>query len=172
MYTKQLLLSAILATGLCAAASQAKASTDTATFNVTMTIVKLCDVHTTAPTNMAFATPADLVTAINQTSTISVKCTPLTSYTVGINAGGFSGATVSTRKMIGQTTNTYSIGYGLYTDAGHTANWNDAGGTGLPGGTGTGLVQSYTVYGQVPAANIAGASAQVYSDTVQVTVTY
>ncbi|HEX3895057.1 MAG TPA: spore coat U domain-containing protein [Rudaea sp.] len=170
MYTKQLLISAILAAGIFSAANQAHASTDVANFNVTMTITKLCDVRTTAPTDMAFATPADLVTAINQTSTISVKCTPLTSYTVGLSAGGGSGVTA--RKMTGQTINTYSIGYGLYTDASHSANWNDAGGTGLPSGTGNGLLQTYTVYGQVPAANIAGASAQVYKDTVQVTVTY
>ena len=172
MYTNKLLTSAILAASIFAAASQAKASTDTANFNVTMTVTKLCDVHTSAPSDMTFTSPADLVTAVNSTSTISVKCTPLTSYTVGLNAGAFSGATVSTRKMIGQTINTYSVGYGLYTDAGRTINWNDAGGAGLPGGTGNGSLQTYTVYGQVPAANIAGASPQVYKDTVQVTVTY
>lgn len=171
MYTKKLLLGALLM-AIGGVANAATNQTDTANFNVTITILKLCDVHTTAPTDMAFATPTDLTTAINQTSTITVKCTPTTAYSIGLNAGTASGATVSSRKMTGQTTNTFNVPYGLYTDTGRTLNWNDAGGSGLPSGTGNGAAQTYTVYGQVPASSIATASPQAYKDTVQVTVTY
>ena len=84
---------------------------------------------------------------INGTSTISVTCTNSTTYNVGLNAGTATGATVTTRKMTGPGSNV--LNYALYSNSGHTTNWGNTVGTNTVAGTGTGLVQTLTVYGQL-----------------------
>jgi spore coat protein U-like protein len=51
-----------------------------------------------------------------------------------------------------------------------TSNWGQTVGTDTVSSTGTGAVQSFTVYGQVPAQSTPAPGA--YSDTITVTVTY
>lgn len=172
MKTKLALLlgSAIAAVAVTGAAS---AATATANFDVTITIPNLCDVSTTAPTNMAFATPTSLTADIDQTSTITVRCTTNTPYNVGLNAGAATGATVTTRKMTGLTTTTATVGYSLYRDSGRTQNWGNTVGTDTLAQTANGNAQALTVYGRVPAASLTPAPiAQGYKDTITVTVTY
>lgn len=163
----------LLLGGTLATCGFAHAATTTANFDVTITIPNLCDVSTTAPTNMAFATPTSLTAAIDQTSTITLRCTTNTAYNVGLSAGTGTGATVTARKMTGLTTTTATVGYNLYSDTNRTTNWGNTPNTDTVNGSGNGSNQVLTVYGRVPAASLNPAPiAQNYKDTITVTVTY
>nr|WP_308460474.1 spore coat protein U domain-containing protein [Mesorhizobium sp. NBSH29] len=103
-------------------------------------------------------------------STVSVQCTLLTPYTLGLGAGNGAGATIAARKM---TNVAGTIDYSLYTDLLHTDVWGTGGG-GANGSTvpgiGTGLALPHIVYGRVPPQTTPGPG--VYTDVVAVTVTY
>jgi spore coat protein U-like protein len=143
----------------------ADATSTTSTFSVQLSITASCAISS-APT-LNFGAAGVVATAVNQTSTLQVQCTNSTPYNVGLNAGTSSGATVTTRKM---TSGANTISYSLYSDAAMTANWGQTIGIDTVSSTGTGAVQSFTVYGQVPAQSTPAPGA--YSDTVTVTVTY
>ncbi|BAT59087.1 spore Coat Protein U domain protein [Variibacter gotjawalensis] len=158
----------VLLVSLCFAAilpRPAEAQTATGSFQVLINILKQCTVSTF--TNMDFGTnPGIITTPITQTSTFVVLCTGTTPYTVGLDAGTAPGATVTTRQM---QQGAARINYALYSDAGRTLNWGNAAPDWVSG-TGTGLPQTLTVYGRVP-AQVATATGG-YTDTITVTVTY
>lgn len=140
------------------ASTPASASTATATFLVNATVSAYC---TVAATPMAFgAYTAAAATA--STSTVTVTCSNGWSYTLGLNAGLGTLATVTNRSM---TAAGVSLDYGLFTDSGHTTNFAT-----LASATGTGLPVATTVYGQVPAGQYVAAG--TYQDTITATVTY
>jgi spore coat protein U-like protein len=151
------------------AAGGAWAATATATFTVTAAVGANC---LATATGMAFGTYLPGNGPINQTSTVSVRCTTGTAYTVGLTPGLFGGATVTTRRM---ANGVLPLAYSLYRDAARTLNWGVTAGTDTLAGAGAGLatVQNFTVYGQVPdsAAN-QGATVGAYSDTITVNVVY
>jgi spore coat protein U-like protein len=144
--------------------TSAAPTTVTTTFAVTANVVATCVVSATpmAFVNYTSITPAD------STSTITVSCSDLTTYNVGLNAGTSTGATVTSRKMKG--TGTAVLAYHLYSDAARSVNWGDTVGTDTVTGTGTGAPQLLTVYGQVPAGQ--GPASGVYTDTITATVTF
>ncbi len=138
-------------------------TTVTSHFNVKTTVSKACNI---AASSLNFG--AYSKTLINATSTISVTCTSTTTYNVGLNAGTASGATVTNRSMTGPSSTLLS--YKLFRDSGRTLNWGNTVGTDTVAGTGSGAVQTLTVYGQVPAnQNVAPGS---YTDTITATITY
>jgi spore coat protein U-like protein len=139
-------------------------TTVTTTFAVTANVVATCVVSATpmAFENYVSISPAD------STSTITVSCSDLTTYNVGLNAGTSTGATVTTRKMKG--TGTAVLNYHLYSDSARSVNWGNTVGTDTVTGTGTGAPQLLTVYGQVPAGQ--GPAAGTYTDTITATVTF
>lgn len=143
---------------------EASAATADSSFTVRIVIGAACVV--TSSTDMLFGNAGVLVAAIDQTSTISVQCTSGQAYNIGLNSGANSGS-VSARQMNGPGG---MISYSLSTDAGRLSNWGETIGSDTVGGTGNGSVQSFTVYGRVPAqpTPLPG----TYSDTVTVTVTY
>ena len=63
-----------------------------------------------------------------------------------------------------------TIPYAIYSDAPLSTNWGNTIGTDTVSGTGSGILQVFTVYGKIPAGATAPAGA--YTDTVTVTVTY
>jgi spore coat protein U-like protein len=131
-------------------------------FPVSVTVVSAC---TISATNLAFGTYTKAL--INSTSTISVTCTNTTTYNVGLSAG--AGGSVTTRKMPGP--GGYSLGYKLCSDGTScSTNWGNTVGTDTKAGTGTGALQSLTVYGQLPAGQ--NVEAGNYTDTITATVTY
>jgi spore coat protein U-like protein len=138
-------------------------STATTTFPVTVVIQATCMISATA---LAFGTYSGAL--INSTSTISVTCTNTTPYNVGLNAGTATGATVTNRSMTGPAA--ALLGYKLFSNAGRTTNWGNTVGTDTVAGTGNGTIQSLTVYGQLPAGELATAGS--YTDTIIATVTY
>jgi spore coat protein U-like protein len=63
-----------------------------------------------------------------------------------------------------------TVNYSLYSDSGRATNWGNTVGTDTVSSTGTGALQSFTVYGQVPAQTTPAPA--TYTDTITVTVTY
>ena len=145
----------ILAMGL---PHTAAAATATAPIAVSATVQATCIVSTTA---MSFGTYTG--TVLPSTSTVTVQCTNTTPYTLGLNAGVASGATVTNRSMTGP--GSALLNYGLYTDSGHTTNFATLAST---NGTGSPIVT--TVYGQVAAGQYVAPGS--YTDTITATVTY
>jgi spore coat protein U-like protein len=142
--------------------TSAFAATATTTFNVTATIANICSV---TATNLAFGTvPA---TGAQNTSTITVTCTPGDSYSVALTAGdsGAEGA----RYMKG--TGAHQLPYALTETSYSGANWGTT--AGAVAGTGNGAAQPLTVYGTITAAQALAAPVDAtYSDTITVNVTY
>ncbi len=142
--------------------SKAQANTATGTIAVSATVLSFCAVVTLP---LAFGNYSNAV--LNATTTITVTCTTGTTYNLGLDPGIGTGATVAARKM-SLLTNTLT--YSLYSDSGHSVVWGNTIGTNTQTGTGTGLVQTFTVYGQIPASQAVAPGA--YVDTVTATVTY
>lgn len=121
---------------------------------------------TTVGSSMAFG--AYTQATVNQTAAITVLCTNGTSYSIGLDAGVGTGSTTSSRKLTGSSGGT--LNYSLYRDSGRTNNWGSTIGTDTQTGTGSGQIQTLTVYGQIQAGGTPLAG--TYTDTVTVTLTY
>ncbi|MEO5845656.1 MAG: spore coat U domain-containing protein [Caldimonas sp.] len=159
----------LLAAALFFAASGAFAATATATFQVTASVAAQCNV---AALDLLFGAVDPLGANVDQTTSVTVRCTKNTTYTVGLSAGATAGATIAQRLMANGAD---TMNYNLFTDPARTTIWgNSAAAPTWVAGTGTGMgnPQVLTVYGRVPSGqtNLAVGS---YADTaVTVTVTY
>ena len=143
------------------------AATITGSLPVTASVINDCVLGTI--TSVAFGNyDPTSATANNNTGSIVVTCTVGDVYNIGLNAGTFAGATVTTRRMTGPSAG--GLSYFLYRDAGRTLNWGVTIGTDTLQQTGTDLPQTATVYGQIPA--LQAVSAGSYADTVGITVTF
>ncbi len=162
---KKLSLLAVAVLAFAAAPTMAATNPATANFNVTLTVQKAC---TVGATDIAFGTH-DFTEAgpLNANSTITVKCTKGTAYTVALNKGT-NGASETARVMKGATT-TDTVAYTIANNSSGGTNWGTTAGT--VGGTGNGANQTLTAYGQVltSALNVTPDS---YSDVVTVSVSY
>jgi spore coat protein U-like protein len=151
-------------------AGVANSATTTTTFAVTATVQAICSATATA---LAFGAYTPGAGPIASNSTISVKCTKNTPYTISLNGGATAGGTIAQRLMgVGGNT----LQYNLFTTAGFAQVFGDGSGTSKTvAGTGAGVAtaNAVTVFGQLPdsAANQA-AIAGNYTDTITVTVTY
>lgn len=161
---------------LVAATASASAVTTTATFQVLITITKSCTVTAGAGSNINFGSVASSTANSTGTSNISVNCSRLTPYYIGL-------APVSTASTTGAGTmasttapavNLDKVPYQLSSTPGPagTAWGNTATATAVGNGVagvGTGLAQPIPVYATVASANF---SADSYADTVTVNVNY
>jgi spore coat protein U-like protein len=148
-----------------AAAGGAEASSASGSLPVSLTIQGACSLQSAA--NLGFGAQTSVGANLYATSVIGVTCTNSTPYTVGLSAGTGSGATVAARMMMNGSA---SIPYAIYQDAGHSQVWGVTSGVDTQAGTGTGLIQSFTAYGEVPP--VSNPLAGSYSDTISVTVSY
>jgi spore coat protein U-like protein len=171
----QKIFKTVVVTGVLAAAGTAHALTATSTFTATATLLKAC---TVSATNIGFGNYTPGGGALTGNSTISVKCTKTTPYTVALNGGTTTGGTLTQRLM---AYGAETLQYNLYTTNAFTTVFGDGTlSTGTGAGTGAGIgaaAQTYTAYGQlvdsVANQNAApNAAATNYSDTITVTVTY
>lgn len=123
------------------------ASNATTNTSTSATVISSCTL--TSPSTLNFGTQGVLTANVDaQPATpISVRCTNTTPYNIGLNAGTGAGATVAVRKM---TSGANTINYSLYTNAAWTTVWGDTIGTNTVAATGTGLAQTYNVFGRVP----------------------
>ncbi|MBG7618868.1 spore coat U domain-containing protein [Herbaspirillum sp. AP02] len=153
----------VAAVVLASSAPASFAATASGTLTISASVVAACTV-----VGSAIAFGAYTQSVVNQSGTITVLCTNGTAYNVGLDAGTGTGSTVGNRKMSAAGGGT--LNYALYRDAARTSNWGSTIGTDTATGTGSGLTQTLTVYGQIAAAQTPLAGA--YSDTVTVTLTY
>ncbi len=154
------LLSVLL---LTAAAAPSYSATATAAIAVSANVPALCVVTGTA---IAFGNYSS--TQLDQSGSIGVVCTNGTTYTVALDAGTGTGATVASRVMTGPSSAT--MNYTIYKDAARTSVWGQTAGTNTVAGTGNGLLQSLNIYGRIPGSQTPAAGA--YADTITVTLTY
>jgi spore coat protein U-like protein len=148
--------------GTCATIGTSHATT--APFTVTATNATIC---TVSVANLNFGSTGVLRTALNATGSITVTCTNAAPYTVALD-GGMSGASNPAQRKMAQAAE--QITYGLYQDSGRAVPWGDSVGVSTKAGTGSGLAQTLTVYGRVPAQNTP--TPGTYSDTVVMTISY
>ncbi|MFA5121219.1 spore coat U domain-containing protein [Zavarzinia sp.] len=155
---------------LLASAGPAAATVgDTTAATVSMTVNPNCIV---SATNLAFGSYNPLSPSpTDGASTLQIRCTYLTVWSIKLNQGTGSGATISQRRMT-RTASPPSgtLTYSLYTDAARIVLWGD-GLTGVSAvGSGTGSWQTVNVYGRIPTGQFTAAGS--YSDTISVTVNY
>ena len=144
----------------------AAASTATTTMGVSANVHSACVVTSN---NLSFGNYNPTTgSPTDATSTFNVTCTTGTSFTVGLNAGATSGATVTTRQMANGAS---ALGYALYSDTARTTNWGNTPGTDTPAATIAGSSAStFTIYGRIPAQQNVAAGA--YTDTIIITINY
>ena len=147
----------------------AQAATASGPMTATASVLASCVVGASA---LAFpsATSAAIAAAnVDAVGNVTVNCTLGSGYTVSLDAGSGTGATLATRKM-GAGNNQW-LAYSIYTTANRTTVWGDGtSGSTTIGGTGTGLSQSIFAYGRIFSGQIA--TAANYADIVNVTVRY
>lgn len=137
----------------------------TSTFDVTLTIIADC---TISANNLNFGSSQGvLASVVTANTTLSVLCTNTTPYNVGLSAGTGTGSSGTTRYMSGTGGNTSTIGFNLFQTNGATA-WGNTQGTDTKSGTGTGVAQSITIYGQIPVQTTPQPDA--YKSTITATV--
>ena len=110
--------------------------------------------------------------ATDAVSTISVRCTSGTQYTVALDAGAGSGASVTERRMTRDGGPDVLL-YGLYLDSARTRIWGDgSAGTNTLSATGNGTqsTNAHSVYGRL-APQVQPPSGQ-YQDTITATITF
>jgi spore coat protein U-like protein len=116
-------------------------------FDVTMKIIADC---TIAASPLDFGQSQGVLnTTVNVNSSLQVTCTNTTPYNIGLSAGGVTGSTTAARLMGGTGANTSTVAFNLTQTAGGS-NWGNTQGTDTLSGTGSGSLQSLTVYGTVP----------------------
>jgi len=160
---------ALLAAGLIVASAGAFAAAATTTFQVTANVAAQCNV---TAADLGFGAVDPLGGNVDQTTTITVKCTKNSAYTVGLNAGTTTGATIAQRLMANGAD---TMDYNLYKEVGHSNVWgNSAVSPSWVAGTGAGLgtAQVLTVFGRVPSGQTNLAVGSYTETAVTVTVTY
>jgi len=108
------------------------------------------------------------------TSTISLHCTSGVAYSIALDAGTGSGATVVQRSMT-RDGGADTLAYGLYTDATRRRVWGDgSSGSETVSGTGSGTqrTESHKVYGELELERQDEPASGNYRDTITVTVTF
>jgi len=150
------------------APSAATAATASGTLSVSATVTSDCTVSTTAIAHGVFNSINGAVN--NATGALSITCSNGAAWTATAGVGAGTGASYTTRKMMSGAN---LINYNLYTTSGYTTVWGDGvtGGSATITGTGTGSLQSVTIYSRIPAGQGAAVVGS-YSDSVAVTITY
>jgi spore coat protein U-like protein len=158
----------------CAALAAAPQNPATASFNVTITLVKQCSVTTPANISLGAYGAVDLIsTTATGTTSFNLTCTAGTAYTIGFAGSDDLTAGSPTHQMKGVTTgNTNVVQYQL-TDAtpsaGNTAPLSAS--SSVISGTGTGVAVAKTLQAKVINYTTPDAP-DTYTDTVTMSVTY
>lgn len=161
MFKSRSLLLAVLALSVPASF----AATTTTTFSVIATVATSCTLVGGVPLAFGVVTPG---VTDDATTTFTSLCTIGTPYTLSLSAGSGAGATFAARHM---TSGPDALVYSLYTDSGRTTVWGDGtAGSSSVSSTGSGVLQTFTVYGRIPSS--ASANIGAYIDTITVTATY
>ncbi len=140
-------------------------STVTTTFTVTAIVPAACTISASA---LKFGVYSG--TQIDSTSVLTVTCTNLTTFNIGLSAGTSAGATVTIRRMTSPAPGLFTLNYTLFSDSMRTLNWGNTAGTDTLLLQGTGIAQTSSVYGRLPSGQ--SANPAVYTDAIISTITY
>jgi spore coat protein U-like protein len=133
---------------------------------VEVNVINSCTVSA-SPLN--FGSPTAIGTAnIDRTSNVALVCTNGAAYTVSMDAGLHVAGTQ--RRMSNGAGTPVFVPYGIYRDAGYTAEWT-TGLNSVSGVAGSSGLVSLTAYGRIP-STAASVVAGRYTDTVTVSVTF
>ncbi|HEX8216858.1 MAG TPA: spore coat U domain-containing protein [Allosphingosinicella sp.] len=158
-----------LVIGACAAAfaTPAAAGTQGTGLGVSANVTANCSVVAN-PVDFGDIDTLDS-TAVLGSGSVDVTCTNGTGWTATADIGGGSGATFASRRL---TFGGNTLNYTLYRDAARSQVWGDGtNSTFTVTGSGSGSQQSFNVYGRLPGGQ-SSAPAGLYTDTVNVTITY
>src|ERR1700749_718652 len=157
----------LVALAIFAWTGPSNAATVQTPFGVSATVQQVCAV---AATNLAFGSyNASSSTPNDATSTITVTCTPGSTYSIALNAGTTSGGTEASHLMTDG--NSHTLTYNMYSDSGHATKWGDGTlSTTVVSGTADGTHQPFTLWGEVGIGQFVPSGS--YSDTVTATVSY
>lgn len=147
------------------------AGTATSNMAVSATVSPNC---TIAAGTLAFGAydpiVANAAVPLPGTAVVNVTCTNAASTTItldqGLNPAGGSTNAAPLRQMAAGGS---FLSYALFQDNAHTVTWGNTAGTGAPY-TGTGVLGSVTVFGQVAAGQ--NVPSGTYNDTVVATITF
>lgn len=138
---------------------------------VSATVINACTLTAGAGSKINFGVVAANATNRSGASQISVNCPPGTVYRIGLAPS--NGSTAGAGTMSGTGGNTAKVPYQLRSGSAAGPVWGNTATSASTGngvsGTGSGGSQSIPVYATVPSANF---PADVYTDTVTVTVNY
>jgi spore coat protein U-like protein len=172
-HSMKTLFKALVAVSVLGAGSALAASPTTGSFTVTAAIQKNCTIVSSPTLDFGNVDPT-LTTDIDVSVSLVNRCTKGTSFTIALD-DGLTGAFTG-RKMESAGANTDQLSYNLYTDAARTTVFGDGtGATSTASGTGAGMVgagndQTTVIYGRLTQGE--DVSADNYSDTVAITITY
>ena len=164
---------AVTGAGLATPARALPPNPATATFNVTITILKECIVTAPATISLGSIGASDLLsTTTSASQTFGVTCSKGTPFTVGFSSANDLTTGSATHQMKGTGANTDVIQYNLLdTTSGATNTTPLSASTSVIAGTGTGVAQTKTLKAQV-VNYVTAVTPDVYTDTVTMTVTY
>lgn len=162
------LVSAVIAMGT------ASAGTASGTLSVSATVNTNCTVNSPTLTFAAIDPTAGVDST--GTATLSVKCTKGTTL-VDIKLGPGAHQIVGGSRQLNNGAN--NVKYGLFTDAAFTTAWGDSTTAGIGSSLSSGFSafssvatpQTFTVYGQILAAN-EDVPAATYTDSVAITIDF
>lgn len=153
------------------------AATISDSISVTATINASCTFAATPTTAVAFGAYDPTSGTANDVGvgTIVARCTNSTGYTLSLGLGGGAGADYSAGRFMTGGVSGDLLRYNLYTTAGRLTVFGDGtDGSATVGGTGTGIGvafnQTTSVYGRI--FTLQDLSADTYSDSVTVDLTY
>lgn len=137
----------------------------TSTIRAAIKVFSGCSLETRP---LMFVVPNTTVNvAVDATTTVTVKCTPNTSFTVDIDTG-LHGNGIN-RRMYSPVANAY-VSYDVYRDSPRTSVWGTGKLKNISGNSGTGAPLVITLFGRIP---ISGKiKAGDYADRLTVTLNY
>jgi len=161
---------ALLTGGLAMCGGIAVAGTATGNLSTTASITASCTVGNIG--TLAFGSYDPITNSASAAqANFDVTCTSGTAVTVGLSAGSNPGTAgdTTTREL---ASGSNKLAYDLFSDSGHTTHWGNTVGTDTFSlGNGTGVAQTYTVYGLVAAGQNTVPTGS-YTDTITITANF
>ncbi|MES2997986.1 MAG: spore coat U domain-containing protein [Pseudomonadota bacterium] len=144
----------------------ALAAIQTASMLVSVNVMPGC-IITATPLVFGLYTPYAAIST-KSIARLKLLCTLNTPYNIALDQGSGDSATTRLRSMSGPGTET--IHYTLSQNPTHTINWGNTLGIDTAVGSGTGIKQYLTVYGEIPAKQ--NVSIGAYRDVVNVSIIF
>ncbi|WP_414734390.1 spore coat U domain-containing protein [Citrobacter freundii] len=145
--------------------------------NINQDFSKACTVTAGSASNITLGPVNTTATNTSASNTISINCSKTTPYFIGLAPSAANGGTTTgsgaMSSVANAATNTDKVPYQLNRTSATGPVWGNTATDTAPGNgvaaTGTGLVQTFTVYATAPSANF---TPDDYADTVTVNVNY